>query len=193
MNLISKTRSLIVDIADSLGLKAAFREVIVDGRRYALDLRSGLMLPIMAGGAGSSGSLHDYLAIEQEIPPQGATGAVNGNGFDIAGYLGVAVIFNLGATSQVVDAKMQHDGDSGFSDPTDYTNGAMAQLSATDDNKFVVFDIPAEKVTTLTEKFQRLVATPAGATAEISATALLYKREGVHPPTVGQAETVDVS
>ncbi len=137
--------------------------------------------------------LYDEVLITDEINPVSATVATNGTGVDVSGWDGVIFILNVGllAATATLNAKIQRDGDSAFSDPTDLTP-AMAALADSDDNEIHLFSVPTE-ILPAGEKFCRIVVTPATAAALIGATAIRYRREGGLPPTQVADSTTKVT
>ncbi len=137
--------------------------------------------------------LYDEVLISDEINPISSSTVLNGTGIDVSGWDGVIFVLNVGliAATGIVNAKIQRDADSGFSDPTDLTP-AMAQLADTDDNQIHLFSVPME-ILPAGENFVRIVVTPATAAALIGATAIRYRREGGSPPTQVADSTTKVT
>ena len=137
--------------------------------------------------------LMDEVLITDEINPVSSSTVKNGTGVDVSGWAGVLFILNIGliAATGVVNGKIQRDGDSGFSDPTDLTP-AMTALADSDDNQFFIFNVPTE-ILPAGEKFARIVVTPSVAAALLSAVAIRYRREGGLPQTAVADETIKVT
>ncbi len=137
--------------------------------------------------------LFDEVLVTDEINPISSSTVLNGTGVDMSGWAGALFLVNIGliAATGTVDVKVQRDGDSGFSDPTDLTPAAT-QLADTADNQFLLLSVPAE-ILPAGEKFLRIVVTPATAAALISASVTRFRREGGLPPTQVADQTIKVT
>ena len=109
-----------------------------------------------------------------------ASSSANGNTVDTQGWDGVLFVLALGAVDGTQDMKAQSDDNSGMSSPTDITNAAITQVTASGDDKIYMLDVwrPGER-------FVRCVVTNgAGATADFQqVTGVLYRRTGALPMT----------
>ena len=117
-----------------------------------------------------------------DIPPQSiaASSTVNGAGVDMKGWDGCLFFLMLGVVDGVQDLKAQGDDNSGFSGPTDITDAAITQLTATDDGKGAILDVwrPTERY------IRSSVDNGAGATADFQCVvAVRYRATGRLPIT----------
>jgi hypothetical protein len=132
----------------------------------------------------------DQVLVTQVIPPQSSNAVVNGSAVDMQGWEGVAFVINLGAFTgaAVVDARVVGDDNSGFNSQTNITGAALTQVTSASPNNVAVIEVWRP-----TERYVRLVVTPATNTAAISASAIRYRRGGLTPPTQAVIEHIKVA
>ncbi len=146
---------------------------------------------------GTHMGLSDSVLITQELGARTASsGAQNGTGVDMQGWEGVLFVIDVGAItgSGTLDAIAQSDDNSGFNSPTNVSgvNAAGVNTTAsitqvTNANVQVLLEVYRP-----TERYVRLVATPAANAVLHQATAIRYRRTGVLPPTQSATQRVQV-
>lgn len=135
-------------------------------------------------------SLSDRTLLVPAMPPQSMTGgAVNGTTVDTLGWDGVRFEFSVGVITGagVLDARIVRDDNSGFSSQTNIANAALTQVTNASPNSVHVIDVYRPS-----ERYLRAVVTQAANTVIASATATLYRRSGILPPTQTAAQVVRV-
>lgn len=134
-------------------------------------------------------SLFHAVKVSRAISPvDAATSAVNGQVGDRQGYLGHAVVVELGNITGTIDAKVQESTTNDGNNMTDVSGAAITQVAATGDNGIVIIDV---KHDTWTKRYFRVVVTPTGGTANlISAQYIQYNPDGPVPITQAAAQLI---
>ena len=133
---------------------------------------------------------HDVL-FKQAVPAQSmGSGAVNGAVIDTQGWAGVAFIVEVGAITGAgtLDARITEDTAVGMGSATNVTNATLTQVAAASNNNVAIIDyrLPAKR-------YVRVILTQAANTVLASATAVLYGRDGILPPTQSAIQVVTVA
>lgn len=91
----------------------------------------------------------DYVPVVGTVDPQLVdNAAVTSDWVDIGDFAWVLFVVNIGATDITVDAKVQSADDSSGTNAADITGLSATQLTASDDNKQVVFAVHQSQVNT---------------------------------------------
>jgi hypothetical protein len=136
-------------------------------------------------------SLSDRTLVVPAMPPQSmGAGAVNGATIDTLGWDGIRFEISVGVITGAgtLDARVVRDDNSGMSSPTNVANAALAQVVNTTPNTVHVIDVYRPS-----ERYVRAVITQATNTVIASATATLYRRSGLLPPTQTATQVVRVA
>jgi hypothetical protein len=117
-----------------------------------------------------------------EIAGVTASSAANGNGVDMLGWDGVEFDVNIGAmvATATFDLRVVGSANSNFSGAVNITNANIVQTLAADGNNRVV----SVAVHRPTNRYLRVVATPATANVTYAVTSYLYRGQGRLPVTV---------
>ncbi len=132
---------------------------------------------------------HDVLFRQALAPQSITTGAITGAVIDTQGWVGVAFVVDIGAITGAgtLDARLMEDTAVGMGNATNVANAALVQVAAAANNNVAIIDYrnPAKR-------FVRLTATQATNTVLAGATAVLYGRDGLLPPTQSAIQLVTV-
>lgn len=130
----------------------------------------------------------EVLATQSLGPASASSGAKLGAAIDMQGWDGVTYLINIGAItgSGVADAYVVRDDNSSFTSQTNIANAAVAQMTAA--NTLHIIDVWKP-----TERYNRIILTPADNTVLYSVTAVRYRRAGILPPTQSATQVVSVA
>jgi hypothetical protein len=140
---------------------------------------------------------HDSLSDRTLLVPAFPVGALPaaataGTLVDTLGYDGVRFEISIGAllSAATLDAYVKRDSASAFTTSTNITGAALVQVtsSAANSNSVAVIDVyrPAQR-------YLKLVLTSAAASVAVAATASLYRRSGLLPPTQTALQVVKIA
>jgi hypothetical protein len=137
-------------------------------------------------------ALNDITDTKTAVNPQSITSgaAVNGATIDTLGWDGVEFVINMGAFtgSGALDAYVQSGANSNASDMANIANAALAQVAAANNNNVAVIDVYRP-----TNRYVRLVLLQSVNTVVAGGTAILYRRNGLLPPTKSAQQTVKIA
>ncbi len=126
------------------------------------------------------GALSDTVLATLDIGSQIASAGVNGNVIDMEGWSGIEYEFNLGtmAAGATFDARVVSSANANMSGNTNVANAAITQVANTSNVSLVLLDIWRP-----TDRYVKLVTTPATANTTFSVVTRQYGRTGLLPPT----------
>ncbi len=126
------------------------------------------------------GALSDTVLATLDIGSQIASAGVNGNVIDMEGWSGIEYEFNLGtmAAGATFDARVVSSANANMSGNTNVANAAITQVANTSNTSLVLLDIWRP-----TDRYVKLVTTPATANSTFSVVVRQYRRAGILPPT----------
>ncbi len=126
------------------------------------------------------GSLSDSVLVGLDVAAQIASAGVNGSAIDMSGWSGCLYLFNLGAMASgaTFDARVVSSANSNMSGNANITNAALVQVANTANTNLWVLDVWRP-----TDRYIKLITTPATANTTYSVTTVRYGRTGTNPPT----------
>lgn len=136
------------------------------------------------------GPLDNSVDVLQAVPPQSMTGgAVNGALIDTSGWDGIEFHINIGAITGAgtLDARLTSGANSNGSDQANVANATLTQVTNANPNAVAVLSLYRS-----TNRYVRVILTQATNTVVAGAQAVLYRRNGVLPPTHTPIQTVFV-
>lgn len=130
----------------------------------------------------------EVLPIQSIGPASASSGAKLGAAVDMQGWDGVMYVINIGAItgSGVADAYVVSDDNSSFTSQTNINGAALTQV--VNANTMQIIDVFKP-----TERYNRIILTPAANTVAYSVTAVRYRRSGILPASPVAEQTVVVA
>ncbi len=122
----------------------------------------------------------DSMLFGLDVAAQIASAGVNGSAIDMSGWSGCLYVFNLGAMASggTFDARVVSSANSNMSGNANITNAALVQVANTANTNLWVLDVWRP-----TDRYIKLITTPATANTTYSVTTVRYGRTGTNPPT----------